>query len=281
MAAGIPRGVVGADGRRAVVHDRHGTLLALDTRSGTVLWRRGRRLRPCALTDGSVVAVRLGGSAEAYGRGGAAEAYEEGGAAEAYGGGGSAEAYGQGGAGAAGRVTVVVLDADGGTERWESPPLDLPPWARPSLVDTPAFTLAAEVADGGRAVVLRWAARDRYEGGAPPGPGTPEDAVREARGAVRVDLAGPSLEALPAPPRPVEEPGGPEPVAESPDGAGPRAPDVLEAGRVGVRRVELAVRRGAAADALVLRAVDPGADAPAWEVVLDEGPRRPPPPPRP
>ncbi|OEJ93647.1 outer membrane protein assembly factor BamB family protein [Streptomyces thermolilacinus] len=254
MAAGIPRGVVGADGRRAVVHDRHGTLIALDTRTGTVLWRRGRRLRPCALTDGAVVAVRLGGAPEAYG---------------------------QGGAGAAGPVTVVVLDADEGTERWESPPLDLPSWARPSLVDTPVFTLAAEAAGGGRAVVLRWAARDRYEGGAPPGPGTPEDTVREARGAVRVDLAGPSPAALPAPPGPVEEAGEPGTVAESPHGAGPLGRDVLEAGRVGVRRVELAVRRGAATDALVLRAVDPGADAPAWEVVLDEGPRRPPPPPRP
>ncbi|MEU3449225.1 hypothetical protein AB0H29_18705 [Streptomyces thermolilacinus] len=263
MAAGIPRGVIGADGRRAVVHDRHGTLIALDTRSGTVLWRRGGRLRPCALTDGAVVAVRLGGAPEAHG------------------GGGAPEAHGRGGAGAAGPVTVVVLDADGGTERWESPPLDLPPWARPSLVDTPAFTLSADVAGGGRAVVLRWAARERYEGGAPPGPGTPEGAVREARGAVRVDLAGPSLVALPAPPWPVEEPGGPEPVAESPDGAGGPGPDVLEAGRVGALRVELAVRRGAATDALVLRAVDPGADAPAWEVVLDEGPRRPPPPPRP
>ncbi|MEU2182105.1 hypothetical protein [Streptomyces thermolilacinus] len=268
MAAGIPRGVVGADGRRAVVHDRHGTLIALDTRTGTVLWRRGRRLRPCALTDGAVVAVRLGGPPEAYGQGGPPRD-------------GAPEAYGRGGAGAAGQVTVVVLDADEGAERWESPPLDLPVWARPSLVDTPAFTLAAEVAGGGRAVVLRWAARDRYEGGAPPGPGTPADAVREARGAVRVDLAGPSLEALPAPPWPVEEAGGPETVAESPDGAGPLGPDVLEAGRVGARRVELAVRRGAATDALVLRAVDPGADAPAWEVVLDEGPRRPPPPPRP
>lgn len=254
MAAGIPRGVLDPDGRRAVVHDRHGTLIALDTKTGTVLWRRGRRLRPCAVAGAAVVAVRLTGVP----------------------GGGPAEAHERDGPGPAGPVTAVVVDIEDGDERWESAPLRLPEWARPSLVDTPVFTLAAEVAAGGRAVVLRWAALDRYDGGAPPGPGSRAAAVRKASGAVRVDLSGPSPVVLPEAPGPV-----PEAVREAPDGAGPLPPDVLEAGRVGVRRVELAVRRGAAGDALVLRAVDPGAQAPAWEVVLDEGPRRAPLPPRP
>ncbi|MDT9682725.1 PQQ-binding-like beta-propeller repeat protein [Streptomyces sp. TRM76323] len=252
MAACVPRGVVGADGRRAVVHDRHGTLIALDTETGAVLWRRGRWLRPCAVTGGAVVAVRLGGPPAPDG---------------------------QGRAGAAGPVAVVVLDAEEGAERWTSPPLDLPSWARPSLDDTPAFTLAAETPGGGN-VVLRWAARALYEGGAPPGRGAPVDTVREAHGAVRVRLAGPSPQVLPEPPGP--PPGAePETGPEAPDRAGPLDPDVLEAGRIGARRIELAVRRGTASDALVLRAVDPGADAPVWEVVLDEGPRGVPPRPRP
>lgn len=242
MVAGIPRGVVDADGRRAVVHDRHGTLIALDVGTGAVLWRRGRRLRPCAVTGRAVVAVRLGGPPPQDGPG---------------------------------PVAVVVLDVGEGTERWSSAPLDLPPWARPSLDDTPAFTLTAETPGGGH-VVLRWAARTVYDGGAPPGPGTPADLVREARGAVRVRPAGPAPKVLPEPPGP------PAPAGrEAPGGTGPLAPDVLEARRVGARRIELAVRRGPEADALVLRAVDPGAGAPAWEVVLDEGPRGAPPMPRP
>src|SRR5438552_3112558 len=45
----FPRGVADEHGRRAVVHDHHGTLIALDLATGAVLWRQGRHLRPCAV----------------------------------------------------------------------------------------------------------------------------------------------------------------------------------------------------------------------------------------
>jgi len=160
----FPRGVADAPGLRAVVHDRHGTLTALDPRSGRVAWRAGHRLRPCALVGRTVVAVRIGAPGEQDVP-----------------------------------LVVVLLDARDGDERWTSQPLPLPPWARPALDDTDEFTLAAD--DGDDHVVLHWTARTSYRGGAAPGPGRLAAARREASGAVRVDLAGrPAVTPLPEPP---------------------------------------------------------------------------------
>ncbi|MFF0473440.1 PQQ-binding-like beta-propeller repeat protein [Streptomyces sp. NPDC004284] len=94
-----------ADGSagRAVVHDRQGTLIALDLETGAVLWRRGRALRPCAIVAGNVVALHVGASPA---------------------------------------LEVELLDADEGTELWTSPALALPEWAHPTLQDSPEFTVS-------------------------------------------------------------------------------------------------------------------------------------------
>ncbi|MFI0924721.1 PQQ-binding-like beta-propeller repeat protein [Streptomyces sp. NPDC021012] len=99
----IPRGVADASAGRAVVHDRQGTLIALDLKTGAVLWRRGRALRPCAIVAGNVVALHVGVSPV---------------------------------------LEVELLDAGEGTELWTSPALALPEWARPALQDSPEFTVS-------------------------------------------------------------------------------------------------------------------------------------------
>jgi hypothetical protein len=225
--ARFPRGVV--DGERlAVVHDRQGTLVALDISTGTVLWRHGRDLRPCAIHAEAVVAVRLGASQP---------------------------------------LRIVVLDAEDGSERWRSPAILLPAWARPTLDDTPNFTLHCETS--GDQIVIHWTTRARYEGGAPPSSQILEEQARETSGAVRLDLATLSLETLETPPKPPST----EPAAtnEPAVGAHPRlAADVLDSGEAGTVRVELAAQDRGGADAIVLRAVDPNTSKAVWEVVLDE-----------
>ncbi|MFF8378412.1 PQQ-binding-like beta-propeller repeat protein [Streptomyces sp. NPDC015661] len=260
----IPRGVADASGERAVVHDRQGTLIALDLGTGAVLWRRGRALRPCAIVGGNVVALRLGTSP----------------------------------------VPEPVLDVElfdmaEGTERWTSPALALPPWAHPTLQDSPEFT----VTTGGDRdpLEIRWTARALYRGGAPPGPKVAGSQPRVAHGALRVGVATPSVEPLTGPAtdadaktdRDVDTDADAkadrehdtEAVAEADREADtdtvaevPEPPphptlaaDVLDYGQVGGLRMELTVRPGShGEDAVVLRAVDARTAATVWEVVLDE-----------
>ncbi|MFG3497751.1 PQQ-binding-like beta-propeller repeat protein [Streptomyces sp. NPDC047928] len=238
---GIPRGVAGEGGRVAVVHDRQGTLIALDLGSGAVLWRTGRGLRPCALVTGSVVAVRFDASPA---------------------------------------LVIVLLDAADGSLRWTAPPVALPPWARPTLDDSPGFALSTAPAGAGRGdgCVISWMARSSYLGGAPPGRGAAvADQEHEAHGAVRVDPGAPSVEPLPGGPEAPEAQGQREaPGAEAePDrapepgpGPGPLGADVLDACLLGGRRLELAVPPGGGG--VVLRSVEPRTDEVVWEVVLDE-----------
>ncbi|WP_345483686.1 PQQ-binding-like beta-propeller repeat protein [Streptomyces roseoviridis] len=92
-------------GRRAVVHDHEGALIALDLENGAPLWRHEPSLRPCALLVGSVVALRISPSPT---------------------------------------LVVVVLDADTGEDRWASERVALPPWARCTLDDSSGFSLRTE-----------------------------------------------------------------------------------------------------------------------------------------
>lgn len=97
----IPLGVAD-DGRLAVVRTREGELVALDPRTGAVRWRRGRALRPCAITAAAVVAFRWG------------------------------DRVGPG---------IVVFDAADGRELWDAAlpvPPDLP---QPALDDPSSFSL--------------------------------------------------------------------------------------------------------------------------------------------
>ncbi|MCB5167439.1 hypothetical protein LG634_21740 [Streptomyces bambusae] len=217
--------------------------MALDLENGALLWRHGPGLRPCALLAGSVVTLRIVPSPV---------------------------------------LTVVVLDAVTGKDRWTSEPVDLPPWARCTLDDTREFTLRTE--EGDDAVVLRWVARTWYRGGAAPSTAVLEDSRRTAHGALRVTLAGagsPSLEVLPAATAGAEAwaeagaeaagvpqaAGADVPPSVPPAASSDRQPSVLDQSLVGDKRMQLLLHPGSGA--VVLRAAHARTGTLAWEVELD------------
>jgi outer membrane protein assembly factor BamB len=232
----FPRGVADPGAARAFVHDRAGTVFALDLATGEVLWRAGTGLRPLSVVGDLVVAARVARR---------------------------------------NAIELVMLDARDGRELRASEPLALPDWAQASLEDTPDSTLRAE-AEGG-AVVVRWTARARYRGGAPPSAMVQAAAEREARGAARVDVDSGAVEALPEPAVAV--------ASVHADAGAPAAPasepDVLEQADIGGTRFQLVVRDAGERVRTLIRAVDRGAGRTVWETVIDEAPRRRPRPPRP
>jgi hypothetical protein len=163
---------------------------------------------------------------------------------------------------------IVVLDRTDGRGLWSAP---LPAAARSAPTDPSSLQLDCAV-DGDQ-VLLRWAVSSHYQGGAAPSQRVLEEHARRARGAVHIDLRSRSA-------RPVEPPDGdldvPDVAPAEPAGLGP---DVIEYGRLGDLRLELATPP--ATGAVVLRAVDAASDAPVWEVVLDEQARQGPRPLRP
>lgn len=245
--ARIPRGVVDARGRRAVVHDYEGALMALDLENGALLWRHGPSLRPCSLLADLVVTLRIG---------------------------------------PAPTLVVVVLDAATGEDRWTSEPVDLPSWARCTLDDTRDFTLRTEEADdavvlrwvvrtwyrGGAAPSARILEESRH---------TAQGAVRvhlagslslevlpeEEAGAEAWAGAWGEPEALPE----TAEADVPPPVP--PAASSDRRSAVLDQSTVGDKRMELLLRPDSGA--VLLRAADPRTGTLAWEVELDRAtPRR-------
>jgi len=99
------RGVADPSGLRAFVRDRSGTVLALDLRTGEMLWRAARGLRALAVVDDMLVAARVA---------------------------------------APSALEIVILDTAEGRVRRVSERLPLPSWVLPSLDDTSEFTLRAE-----------------------------------------------------------------------------------------------------------------------------------------
>jgi hypothetical protein len=237
----IPRVMVD-DARLAVVHKRDGQVIALDPMTGEVRWRRGRGLRPCAITAATVLAVSIGA------------------------------VPGQ----SASRLILVALAEDDGRELWSAPIADLPDWARPGLDDTPEFTLSAAV--NGRAVVLRWAVRSAYQGGAAADPERIAAETREVVGAARVDLASRTVAPIAVPPGDEVHADGRETVPGPALGG-----DVVEHADADALRVELAVVGGgrAVTGDVVLRGVDRVSGDRRWEVLLEQAARRGPPPLRP
>lgn len=201
--ARVPRGVVDARGRQAVVHDHEGALMALDVESGALLWRHGPSLRPCALIADSVVALRIGPSPT---------------------------------------LVVVVLDAATGEERWTSEPVDLPPWARCTLNDTRDFALRTETDEdavvihwvarswygGGAAPSARVLEESRREA---------HGALRVVPAGPHAVEVLPEAEAAPEPADADVPPSVPPAIPPTPP-----AVDVLDQSPVGDTRVELALR---------------------------------------
>ncbi len=109
----FPLGVADPGAARAFVHDRAGTVLALDLATGQVRWRAGTALRPLSVVGDVVVAARVASR---------------------------------------NAIELVMLDAGDGHELRASEPLALPDWAQASLDDTPDYTLRAE-AEGGTVVL--------------------------------------------------------------------------------------------------------------------------------
>jgi PQQ enzyme repeat len=221
----FPHGVADPTAMRAFVHDRAGGVLALDLATGAVLWRSGTALRPLSVVGEVVVTARVAPR---------------------------------------GAIEIVMLDAEDGHQLRVSNPIALPDWARPSLDDTPDFTLRAENEDG--AVLLHWAASAGYRGGAPPSAKVQAAAERQARGAARVHVDSGALEPLP---EPAAEPEHLDTwVAPSSD------PEVLEQQDIGTNRFQLVARGGAGRNVEVLvRTVDRTTGRTAWETVIDEQPR--------
>jgi PQQ enzyme repeat len=232
-ATRFPRGIADPAAARAFVHDRAGTVLALDLATGEVRWRAGAGLRPLSVVGDVVVAARVAGR---------------------------------------NAIELVMLDAGDGRELRASEPLALPDWAQASLDDTPDYALWAEPEGGG--VVLRWSARTRYRGGAPPSAMVQAAAERQARGAARVDVGSGAVQPLPE--------SAAAPVRTDAPAAPTSDPDVLEQTDIGGTRFQLVVRDGAGERVRTrIRAVDRATGRAVWETVIEEAPRRRPRPPRP
>jgi PQQ-like domain len=228
----IPRGIVD-DARLAVVHDREGQLVALDPTTGEIRWRRGRGLRPCAITAGTVLAVSIVG--------------EPGASMPA--------------------LTVVAIGEHNGRALWRARMAELPKWARPELEDSADFTLTAQTR--GDAVVLQWVARATYRGGAAADPERVAAHAREATGAVRVDLASRSVQPI-AEPRADEVDAGSGAAAVAP---AVDADVVKAAETEGLRVELAVVGRGPGHGGdVVLRGVDRASGDRRWAVVLDHAP---------
>jgi hypothetical protein len=166
---------------------------------------------------------------------------------------------------------VVVLDSEDGREVWTAALPTVPDWAQRAVADDPTSSLDCTV--DGEQVLLRWAASTRYEGGAAPSARTLDEHTREAYGAVRVDLRARALQ--PVAPGALIARAQDEGTTDAAAASRHLGADVLDAGRVGGVRIELATPE--ATDAVVLRGVDVADDAVLWEVALDEKARRPPP----
>jgi outer membrane protein assembly factor BamB len=165
---------------------------------------------------------------------------------------------------------VVVLDSVDGREVWSARLPIVAEWARRAVARDPGSSLDCTVE--GEQVVLRWQARTGYDGGAAPGARVLAEHSRQADGAVLVDLRSGSVH--PAPPGDRTPPAGAEEGADEPAVARDLAADVVEAGRAGGLRVELATPP--ASDTVVLRGVEEAGGTVVWEIALDEQARRPP-----
>jgi hypothetical protein len=170
-------------------------------------------------------------------------------------------------------IELVVLDTADGRVLRVAKPLPLPDWARPSLDDTPEFILRAEAE--AQSAVIRWSARARYQGGAPPTAQVRESYEREAHGGARLDLETGAIELL-------DEEIDNAVAFARPPGKSVAEADVLEQQDIGDQHFQLVAR--AETDGTVkvlLRAVERNSGKVVWQSLLEEAPLRRPKPLRP
>jgi hypothetical protein len=231
----FPRGVADPDASHAYVRAAAGTVMALDLTSGEVLWRSAIG----NLRPLSIVEDMLVTARITK----------------------------------PGALELVILESADGAVLRVSKPLPLPGWAHPSLDDTPEFTLRAEAE--AQSAVIRWTARARYQGGAPPTAQVRESYEREAHGGARLDLETGTIELLD------EEIDNAVALARQP-GKSVAEADVLEQQEIGDKRFQLVAQ--AETDGTVkvlLRAVERNSGKVVWQSLLEEAPLRRPKPLRP
>ena len=162
------------------------------------------------------------------------------------------------------RVVALALEgANAGRPVWASPALPWPEWA--SGADAKSLQCDLEAAWLDADVGLHWTVRRVYSGGAPMGRSRPAGDV--ASGCCRLDAASGAL--LPLTDWPER---GAEGAAAS---AGVDDPAVLAQHRLGARLYRLVARPAGGGVRTALVALDAATQAVRWEVILDEGPRRP------
>jgi hypothetical protein len=222
----FPRGIANPGTSRAYVHDMSGTLLALDLATGKILWRLSGGLRPLAVVADKLVAARVT---------------------------------------APRTVEMVIVDTDDGRLRRVTKPLPLPNWVRPSMENSPEFSLRAKPED--RSLIIDWAAEGHYQGGAPPSARVRQAYEHAAHGAARVDLETGELEILDE--NKQTQDASPPQSPPSPD------PDVLEQQEIGDKRFQLVAERGEDSSVrTLLRAIDLKSGETAWETLIEKSPLR-------
>lgn len=167
------------------------------------------------------------------------------------------------------RVVALAIEGENaGRPVWTSPPLPWPQWAGVPDPKSVQCDLEAAWLDGD--VALHWQVRRLYTGGAPLGRSHPAGDV--ASGSCRLGAASGAMQPLADWPERGADSSGPQAVQD---------PAVLAQHRLGARLYRLVARPAGGAMQTSLMALDAGTQAVRWEVILDEGPRRPAPKPRP
>jgi hypothetical protein len=231
----FPRGVADPDASRAYVRAGSGAVMALDLMSGEVLWRS---------TVGNLRPLTIVKDMLVTARMVRPAALE-----------------------------LAVLDTADGRVLRVSKPLPLPDWARPALDDTPEFILRAE--PEAQSAVIRWTARARYQGGAPPTTQVRESYEREAHGGARLDLETGAIELLD------KEIDNSVAFARQPGKSAAEA-DVLEQQEIGDKRFQLVAQAEINGTVKVLlRAIDRNSGKMVWQSLLEEAALRRPKPLRP
>jgi hypothetical protein len=235
----IPHGVADASGTTGYVADRAGGILAIDLKSGKVLWSTSAATRPL-LVIGSLLAA--GESRDPN------------------------------------TLRVVLLDSDRrGEVTLVSEPVIFPEWVEIGQYDNDSFRMRATARNN--QLLLDWEAHMYYKGGAAPSATILQQTGRDAAGVAQVDLTTGAVVMLAKPESPAESSLAPaadvseSPLAEPERGA---LETTVVNDRIYYLMNEVTQQQH---DRVVMKAVESGSGKVLWELPLDERPvqRKPPP----